>query len=172
VKPARTPRLSADDEERAARRARRAKNKAFLLKVLLTIAVMAGVWAWIFWRVLNQRYPLPPGALSNAPEPVPEAAPASSASPPTFKLLVTAQQDGIQITNETNVTWDQCQVEISGGYSADLAILPAQFTDRIVFADFKRDGRSMPTSEGYGRGKQRVEISCIGPDSKRYTATF
>jgi hypothetical protein len=170
--PERMPHLSPEDAERAARRARTARNKAFLLKVLLAIVAMAALWAWISWRLLRQRYPLPPGIISTSPEPSSQVAPPAASPAASLKLHVTPLEDALEVGNDTDVTWDQCQVEISGGYRADLSILPAKFTDRILFTEFTRDGQTLPAADAFARSKQRVEISCIGPDSKRQTATF
>ena len=96
--------------------------------------------------------------------------PANSAAPP-FNLFVTVQLGGVQLTNETDVVWTNCDVEIDGGYRARTTLL-VRATERVPFDEFRRDGRMVPSGEGYVRARKRVEISCKGPDGRVHSSAY
>lgn len=88
-------------------------------------------------------------------------------------FTVSAQVDGVQITNDQWDRWRDCVVIVDGAYSARIVEpITAGGTARVPFRDLMKDGLAMPAGEGVMRAKRSMRITCVGEDGKPATSTF
>ena len=112
------------------------------------------------------------GALSRFRQDSAPAGPSIGTPTPPMKLLVTTQPDVIQITNETDATWDQCHVTIEGDYASEVDLMKPRDTVRLAYTTFERKGQRIPSGEARIRARQSLEINCAGSDYERHRQTF
>jgi hypothetical protein len=90
-----------------------------------------------------------------------------------MELSVTIVMNAVQISNESNTTWDQCRVVLGGGgYTADVGLLRPHGAVEVKFIEFTRRDSSLPAVERFVRDQQEIEVDCAGPDHERHRQTF
>jgi hypothetical protein len=74
--------------------------------------------------------------------------------------------DAVQLTNESDAEWNDCEVTLEGGFSARAGRLGPRDTVRLAYRWFRRDGTPMSDGEGVWRAKQQTALACSGSDGR------